>query len=82
MIWNKKKTYGTKPTPRCRHTANYLNGKLYIFGGNDCDMSFNNIFTLWIEIHVPNSTLSSDMYKLLYDPTFSDVTLVIEDGKY
>lgn len=35
MSWSKKATFGNKPSPRCRHSTNYSNGKLYIFGGND-----------------------------------------------
>lgn len=35
MKWSKQVTYGNQPSARCRHSTNYLKGKLYIFGGND-----------------------------------------------
>ena len=59
--WDKVQTYGYKPRPRCRHTANIVKGQLYIFGGNDCELSFNDIWVLSIGVQVPDPTLSKDM---------------------
>lgn len=79
MSWVMKKTYGIKPKPRCRHSTNYIKGKLYIFGGNDCDMSFNNVYALRIHIYVSPSSLKNDLKNLLHDSNFSDVTFLVED---
>ena len=43
-------------------------------------MSFNNIYTL--QIHVPQSSLATDMRLLMKDTTFSDVTFILEDGNH
>jgi len=43
LNWDHVATFGPKPSPRCRHTANVVKGQLYIFGGNDCEYSFNDI---------------------------------------
>lgn len=76
MTWSKKITYGNQPSPRCRHSTNFLKGKLYIFGGNDCDMSFNSIFTL--KLLLPSS-LKKDLRGLLDDSLFSDVTFILDN---
>ena len=48
--WEKVVTSEFKPRPRCRHTANIVKGQLYIFGGNDCELSFNDIWMLSIGV--------------------------------
>ena len=51
--WEKVTCSEFKPRPRCRHTANIVKGQLYIFGGNDCELSFNDIWMLSIGVQVP-----------------------------
>ena len=77
MTWSKKVTFGSQPPPRCRHSTNYINGKLFIFGGNDCDMSFNSVYTLKL---TPPSTLRKDLKNLMKEGYFSDVSFILEDG--
>ena len=59
--WDKIQTYGYKPRPRCRHTANFVKGQLYIFGGNDSELSFSDVWLLSIGVQVPESSLQQDM---------------------
>jgi BTB/POZ domain/Kelch motif len=80
--WSKVQTYGYKPRPRCRHTANIVKGQLYIFGGNDCELSFNDIWVLSIGVQVPEPTIIKDMITMLENGTFADVTFVLGDVKY
>ena len=78
MKWTATKTYGVKPRPRCRHSANFAKGKIFVFGGNDSDMSFNDVFYLNVKIHVPESTLARDFAALLKDARFADVAFLVD----
>jgi len=70
------------PCPRFCHTGVVYNSSLYIFGGYDGQNRLNDFvqFKLADEINVeiPNSSLVSDLRKMLNDPTFSDVTFLVE----
>lgn len=79
--WEKVQTSDHKPRPRCRHTANIVKGQLYIFGGNDCELSFHDIWKLYIGVQVPPPCLGKDMIALMEQGTFSDVTFVIGDTR-
>lgn len=79
--WSKIETHGYKPRPRCRHTANIVKGQLYIFGGNDCELSFNDILALPIGVQVPEPTILKDMVSMLDNGTFSDVVFVLGDSR-
>lgn len=81
--WNKVPINGHyNPRPRCRHTANIVKGQLYIFGGNDCELSFNDIWVLSIGVSVPEPTIYKDMINMLDSGTFADVTFVLGDTKF
>lgn len=79
--WEKVVTSEFKPRPRCRHTANIVKGQLYIFGGNDCELSFNDIWMLSIGVQVPEPQMSKDLLKMLENEHFADVTSVVGDTK-
>jgi len=58
-----------------------VKGQLFIFGGNDCELSFNDIWMLTIGVQVPEPTLVKDMLAMLDNGTFADVTFVLGDTK-
>jgi hypothetical protein len=55
--------------------------KIYVFGGNDCDISYNDVFVLPTTVHVPESTLVQDLLKILTLGYFSDVVFLVEGQK-
>ena len=63
--WEKVQTSDYRPRPRCRHTANIVKGQLYVFGGNDCELSFHDIWMLYIGVQVPQPFLHKDLLGLL-----------------
>jgi len=79
--WEKVTTSEFRPQPRCRHTANIVKGHLYCFGRNDCELSFHDIWMLYIGVLVPAPSLPTDMIALLESGTFADVTFVINDTR-
>lgn len=79
--WDRVTTSEYRPRPRCRHTANIVKGQLYVFGGNDCELSFNDIWMLYIGVQVPQPSLPKDMLHLLESGQFADVTFVIGDQR-
>mmetsp|Transcript_40908 Transcript_40908/g.53597 ORF Transcript_40908/g.53597 Transcript_40908/m.53597 type:complete len:131 (+) Transcript_40908:1073-1465(+) len=79
--WEKVQTSEYRPRPRCRHTANIVKGQLYVFGGNDCELSFNDIWMLYIGVQVPQANLHRDMLNLLDTGEFSDVTFIINETR-
>lgn len=79
--WEKVQTSDFKPRPRCRHTSNIVKGQLYVFGGNDCELSFNDIWMLYIGVQVPQPSLPRDMLCMLESGEFSDVTFVIGESR-
>jgi hypothetical protein len=79
--WEKVVTSEFKPRPRCRHTANIVKGQLYIFGGNDCELSFNDIWQLSIGVQVPEPQMPKDLLRMLESEHFADVTFVVGDTK-
>jgi len=70
-----------RPRPRCRHTANIVKGQLYVFGGNDCELSFNDIWMLYIGVQVPQANLQRDMLTMLESGDFSDVIFIISETR-
>jgi len=54
---------------------------LYVFGGNDCELSFNDIWMLYIGVQVPQANLHRDLLSLLDTGEFSDVTFIINDTR-
>ena len=79
--WEKVNTSDYRPRPRCRHTANIVKGNLFVFGGNDCELSFHDIWMLYIGVFVPQPNMHSEMLHLLESGEFSDVTFVINDTR-
>lgn len=55
---------------------------MYIFGGNDCELSFNDILSLPIGVQVPEPTIIKDMLNMLENGTFADVTFVLGESKF
>jgi len=52
-----------------------------VFGGNDCDRSFNDLHILPImerQTNIRESELVQNMKNLLDSPTFSDITFIVE----
>ena len=45
-MWETMITNGAPPKPRCRHTALIHRDEMIIFGGNDCEKSFNDTHSL------------------------------------
>lgn len=64
--WESVVCGGNKPKARCRHSANLVKGNIYIFGGNDCDISYNDVYYLPTGVHVPDPSLLSDFLKILH----------------
>jgi hypothetical protein len=58
-----------------------VKGQLYVFGGNDCELSFNDIWMLFIGVQVPQPSLPRDMLSLLESGEFSDVSFVIGENR-
>ena len=54
---------------------------MYVFGGNDCELSFNDIWMLYIGVQVPQANLHRDLLSLLDTGEFSDVTFIINDTR-
>lgn len=54
---------------------------MYVFGGNDCELSFHDIWMLYIGVQVPQPNLSRDLLSLLESSSFADVTFVIGDSR-
>ena len=75
-------TYGGNiPKPRCRHTSIIYKNSLIIFGGNDSEMSFCDLYglNLDIKLQVPGSTLLDDLRNMLVDQMYCDVTFKVGD---
>ena len=79
--WQKVTCSEFKPRPRCRHTANIVKGQLYIFGGNDCELSFNDIWMLSIGVQVSEPQMSKDLLNMLDSENFADVTFILGETK-
>jgi len=52
-----------------------------VFGGNDCELSFHDIWMLYIGVQVPQPSLPKEMLGLLESGAFSDVTFIINDTR-
>ena len=52
-----------------------------VFGGNDCELSFNDIWMLYIGVQVPQANLHRDMLNLLETGEFSDVIFIINEQR-
>ena len=52
LTWAQPQRYGTPPSPRNGHTMTLIGMHVYIFGGGDENLSFNDVHTL----HVGNMT--------------------------
>ena len=57
-----------------------MKGLLYVYGGNDSENSFQDLWALQIGIQVPEQKLSFDMQGLLETGLHSDVTFTVEGG--
>ena len=64
LRWQHPKIFGELPHPRCRHTANLVYGKMLVFGGNDVDTSYNDLYFLPINVQVPESDLKDNFHKM------------------
>jgi len=70
------------PDPRCRHTSLFYKGKMVIFGGNDCDRSFNDLFALvFPSISAETPQLSRDLEWLLTQELLADVVFEVQGSK-
>lgn len=69
------------PIPRCRHTLTLVKGLLYVYGGNDSENSFQDLWALQIGIQVPEPKLHNDMRGMLESGLHADVTFVLEGGQ-
>lgn len=54
---------------------------MLVFGGNDVDTSYNDLYFLPINVQVPDSDLSDNFHKMFLEEIFTDVTFVVE-GKH
>ena len=71
------------PKPRCRHSAVAYKGHIIIFGGNDSEKSYNDVYVLrqctandYIEetqLKIAEPTLKNDMQNLLFNPMLADI---------
>ncbi len=79
--WETIMTYGNIPKPRCRHTSIIYNSSLIIFGGNDSEMSFCDLYglNLDIKLQVPSSTLLVDLKTMLLDQMYCDVIFKVDE---
>lgn len=70
------------PDPRCRHTAVYYRGKMVIFGGNDCDRSFNDLYALvFSPVQTETPQLARDLEWLMTQGLLSDVVFEVEGSR-
>jgi len=73
------------PCARFCHTGVVYNSQLYVFGGYDGQNRLNDFkaFRLGddINVEIPKSSIVSDMRSMLDDPTFSDITFKLDDGR-
>merc|ERR1719316_734485 len=67
------------PSGRSSLVAEVYNNSLYVFGGYNGSIVLNDFYEFRFEpVSIPPSNLVSDLRKLINNPTFADVTLLVE----
>merc|ERR1712232_1011789 len=67
------------PSGRSSLVAEVFNNSLYVFGGYNGSIVLNDFYELRFEpVSIPPSNLVDDLRKLINNPTFSDVVLLVE----
>merc|ERR1719265_969012 len=67
------------PSGRSSLVAQVFGNSLYVFGGYNGSIVLNDFYELRFEpVSIPPSNLVSDLRKLINNPTFSDVTFMVE----
>eukprot|EP00928_Gymnodinium_smaydae_P078413 TRINITY_DN6234_c0_g1_i1.p1 TRINITY_DN6234_c0_g1~~TRINITY_DN6234_c0_g1_i1.p1 ORF type:complete len:514 (+),score=105.11 TRINITY_DN6234_c0_g1_i1:148-1689(+) len=68
------------PSGRSSLVAEVFNNSLYVFGGYNGSIVLNDFYEFRFEpVSIPPSNLVDDMRKLYNNPTFADVTFVVEN---
>ncbi|CAD8073051.1 unnamed protein product [Paramecium primaurelia] len=69
------------PRPRCRHSAIAYKNTIVIFGGNDSEKSYNDVYMLKQQstIKLAESTLKQDFSSILFSPILSDITFFVDN---
>src|SRR4051812_42278149 len=52
MTWSKPDTKGKAPIPRAAHSTVFIDGKLYVFGGFDGKLFYNDLHVLELGNHL------------------------------
>merc|ERR1719498_1072816 len=67
------------PSGRSSLVAQVFGNSLYVFGGYNGSIVLNDFYELRFEpVSIPPSNLVNDLRKLINNPTFSDVTFVVD----
>lgn len=73
------------PDSRCRHSMVLYQNRLVIFGGNDYEKSFNDVYSLDLSIKSQSKykykDIKQDYKELMYDQIYSDVQFIFNTSK-